>query len=47
LVDEEKCVKLSKEVEAYKVYITSGCKGNNNTRPQDREPRIRGIKKRS
>jgi len=37
--------KLSNEVEADEVYITSGCKGNNNTRPQDRDPRIRGLKK--
>lgn len=37
--------KLGREVEADEVYITGGCKGNNNSRPLDREPRKRGLKK--
>jgi len=37
--------KLGKEVEADEVYITAGSKGNNGSRPQDREPRKRGLKK--
>ena len=37
--------KLGIEVEADEVYITAGSKGNNGSRPQDREPRKRGLKK--
>lgn len=37
--------KLSEEVEADEVYITSGSKGNNGSRPEDRDPRKRGLKK--
>lgn len=38
--------KLRGEVEADEAYVTSGCKGNNETRPEDRPPRKRGLKKR-
>lgn len=37
---------LKGEVESDEAYITAGCKGNNNTRPKDREPRCRGLKRR-
>jgi len=36
---------LTEEVEADEVYITAGSKGNNGTRPKDRNPRRRGFKK--
>ena len=36
---------LSEEVEADEVYITAGSKGNNQTRPNHRAPRRRGLKK--
>lgn len=36
---------LGKEVEADEVYITAGSKGNNRSRPKDRDPRKRGLKK--
>jgi len=35
--------KLGKEVEADEVYITAGSKGNNSSRPKDRDPRVRGF----
>ena len=38
---------LSEEVEADEVYITAGSKGNNQTRPNHRAPRRRGLKKRT
>jgi hypothetical protein len=38
--------KLGAEVEADEVYITAGSKGNNSSRPKDRKPRRRGLKKR-
>ncbi len=31
-------------MESDEIYITAGCKGNHNTRPQDRAPRGRGLK---
>lgn len=37
--------KLGKEVEADEVYITAGSKGNNSSRPKNRDPRVRGFKK--
>ncbi len=36
---------LKEEVEADEVHITAGSKGNNGTRPEDRAPRRRGLKK--
>lgn len=36
---------LSKEVEIDEAYVTAGCKGNNGTRPENRDPRKRGLKK--
>jgi len=39
--------KLGEEVEADEVYITGGCKGNNNSRPLDREARKRALKKKA
>ena len=36
---------MSGEVEIDEAYVTSGCTGNNNSRPEDRNPRKRGLKK--
>ena len=36
---------MKEEVEADEVHINAGSKGNNGTRPEDRAPRRRGLKK--
>jgi transposase-like protein len=36
---------LANEVEIDEAYVTAGCKGNNKTRPEDRNPRKRSLKK--
>lgn len=38
---------LPENVEADEAYVTAGSKGNNGTRPLTREPRVRGLKKRT
>lgn len=38
--------KLSGEVEIDELYVTAGCKGNNNSHLKDNPPRKRGLKKR-
>ena len=38
---------LGKEVEIDEAYVTAGCKGKNETRPEDRHPRKRGLKKKA
>ena len=41
----EEAKQLSEEVEIDEAYATAGSKGNNETRPEERKPRKRGLKK--
>lgn len=45
--EEEGTSPLKNEIEIDEAYVTAGSKGNNETRPDDREPRKRGFKKKA